>query len=140
MTLPSSIKLYFDGSVTKNPGGIAGYGWRICDENDQEIISDRGEICRGKEATNNIGEWGAIAKALQYLKEINWKGKLQIYGDSQLVINQLNGIYKVKKDTLIPYYTVCRSLLENLDWSAEWIPREKNKLCDKLSKIKEKSE
>lgn len=130
------MKLYFDGACgPKNPGGIAGYCWRLLDDEDKEIAMDRQEVCRGPEATNNIAEYAGVTNGLRYLKSINWTGKVDIYGDSQLVIRQLNGEYKVKKDTLIPYYKECMSLLENWEWTANWIPREENTECDKLSKF-----
>lgn len=133
--LPSKLKLYFDGSCEpKNPGGIAGYGWRLVDMDGNEVTTDRGEVCRGPGATNNIAEWAAVTNGLRYLKEKEWQGTLDIFGDSQLVIRQLLGEYKVRKDTLIPYHKECMGLLENLQWNAHWIPREQNEECDKLSK------
>ena len=133
--IPGELKLYFDGScLPKNPGGIAGFGWRLCDNHGVEITTDHGEVCRGPGATNNIAEWSAVRNGLRYLKDQKWSGKIEIYGDSQLVINQLLGIYKVRKDTLIPYHRECIELLDGLDWSAMWIPREQNEECDRLSK------
>lgn len=132
--LPKKLKLFFDGScLPKNPGGIARYGWILRDESN-EIARDGKEVCRGPSATNNIAEWSSVLHGLRYLKEQNWQGDLEIYGDSQLVINQLNGEYKVRKDTLIPYYKESMALLKHLKWKAEWIPRENNMECDELSK------
>lgn len=133
--LPSKLKLYFDGSCEpKNPGGVAGFGWRLCDKDGAEIKSDHGEVCRGPGATNNIAEWAAVTNGLNHLQDQCWSGIVEIYGDSQLVINQLNGTYKVRKDTLIPYHEKCMKLLENWTWTAKWIPREENSECDALSK------
>lgn len=133
--LPSKIKLYFDGScLPKNPGGIAGYGWCITDCDDNHLVSYNGEECRGEGATNNIAEWAGVRNGLRYLAESNWIGELEILGDSQLVIYQLIGKYRVKKETLIPYFNECMQLLTKLQWSAVWIPREQNEHCDALSK------
>lgn len=135
MNIPNKIKLFFDGScVGKNPGGIAGFAWRILDENNIELFSDHGEVCRGPNATNNVGEWAAVTNGLLFLKKQNWKGSLSIFGDSQLVIRQLNGEYAVRKETLLPYYKQSINLLQNLQWTATWVPREQNKDCDKLSR------
>lgn len=134
MDLPNKLDLYFDGScLPKNPGGIAGYGWRLVSEG-SEVANDSGEVCRGEGATNNIAEWAALRNGLLFLKEKQWKGQLDIYGDSQLVIKQLNNEYRVKKETLLPYYNECHSLLKEINWTANWIPREKNNECDVLSK------
>ena len=133
--LPSKLKLYFDGSCEpKNPGGIAGYGWRLVDMDGNEVETDRGEVCRGPGATNNIAEWAGVTNGLQYLKDQKWTGELEILGDSQLVIRQLTGEYKVRKDTLIPFFEKSKALLEKWQWSATWIPREQNEECDRLSK------
>lgn len=133
--IPSKIKMFFDGSCEpKNPGGVAGYAWIIFDENDQEIAAGSGEECRGDTATNNIAEWAAVKHGLQYLDEQNWVGQIDIKGDSQLVIYQLIGKYRVKKETLIPYHKACSDLLANWKWTAEWIPREQNEKCDRMSK------
>ena len=58
VNLPDKLKLYFDGSCTpKNPGGIAGYGWRLVDMDGTEVKNAQAEVCRGPGATNNIAEW-----------------------------------------------------------------------------------
>lgn len=133
--LPEKLKLYFDGSCEPtNPGGVAGYAWRLLDNSDEEIEYGRGEVCRGPLATNNIAEWAAVTNGLRYLADQKWNGNLEIYGDSQLVIRQLMGEYKVRKDTLIPYYQECMELLARMNWSANWIPRDQNEECDRLSK------
>lgn len=133
--LPNKLKLYFDGScLPKNPGGIAGYGWRLVDMDNKQLASDHGEVCRGPTATNNIAEWAAVLNGLKYLKDQNWNGEIEILGDSQLVIFQLTGEYKVRKETLLPYHTESMSLLKNWKWQANWVPREQNQECDNLSK------
>lgn len=135
MKLSHELKLFFDGScLPKNPGGVAAYGWLLLDKDNQEVASDYQEVCRGPEATNNIAEWAGVTNGLRYLKKHNWSGKLEIFGDSQLVINQLNGTYKVKKETLVPYFRESIELLSMWDWQASWIPREQNEHCDMLSK------
>ena len=135
--LPDELKLFFDGScLPKNPGGVAAYGWRILDKDNQEIATDNQEVCRGPEATNNLAEWAGVTNGLRFLKKNHWNGKLEIYGDSELVIKQLNGVYRVKKDTLIPYFKESIELLSLWSWKASWIPREQNEHCDMLSKRK----
>jgi len=133
--MTKNVVLFFDGACTKNPGGIASFGYKIsCKDTGTLIHVENGEVCRGMQASCNIAEWAAVTNGLRCLKEQSWIGNLEIYGDSQLVINQLNGIYKVRKDTLIPYYKECITMLDNWCWSAKWIPREKNEDCDRLSK------
>lgn len=130
------VILYFDGScLPKNPGGVAGFAWRLLDETGLEIASDSGEVCRGPTATNNVAEWAAVRNGLRYLKSINFEGEVEIRGDSQLVIYQLDGTYKVRKPTLLPFYTESLQLLGSWVWKSHWIPREENKETDKLSRL-----
>lgn len=131
------VKIFFDGACTVNPGGVATFGYIIkCGNTGDVICRTSGEVCRGPTASNNIAEWASVTNALRFLKDQQWVGVLEIYGDSQLVINQLTGKFKVKKDTLIPYHKECKTLLQGLEWSAFWIPREENEECDTLSKNK----
>jgi ribonuclease HI len=134
--LPDKLDLYFDGSCgPNNPGGTAGYAWRLVDPDTGKVLAqDCGEVCRGPTATNNIGEWGAVKAGLEHLAEKGWKGELNIRGDSQLVIYQLIGKYKCRKDTLIPFYEACMLILGDMQWDAHWIPREQNDECDRMSK------
>ena len=60
--------------------------------------------------------------------------KIIVRGDSQFVINQINGKYKVKAVKIIALYQKVKSLLSKFkDIKIEWIPRDKNKEADKLS-------
>lgn len=92
-------------------------------------------MCSGPEATNNVGEWGAVRSGLRHLQKEGWVGVLEIVGDSQLVIYQLTGRYKCRKDTLIPFHDECKMFLGTIEWSARWVPREENEECDRLSKV-----
>lgn len=134
--LPDKLDLYFDGSCgPNNPGGTAGYAWRLVHPDTGVVLAqDCGEVCRGPAATNNVGEWGAVKAGLEYLVAQGWKGELNIRGDSQLVIYQLIGRYKCRKDTLIPFYEACMLILKDMEWDAHWIPREQNDECDRMSK------
>lgn len=136
MKFPPKVVLYFDGScLPKNPGGVARFAWVLLDaDNMQKIGSYSGEECRGPLATNNIAEWAGLSCGVRYLKENGFSGELHIRGDSQLVIRQLNGEYKVRKRNLLPYFKAAISDLESMDWSAAWVPREENKEADALSR------
>lgn len=133
--IPKRIHLYFDGSIKgKNPGGIATYGWRILDEDNQEVAKGNGEALRGPNASNNVAEWAGCLSGLKYLKSNNWSGNLKIFGDSQLVIYQLDGTYRCRRETLIPYYKEAQAILSEWTWESIWIPREKNEFCDQYSR------
>jgi len=132
--LPEKLDLYFDGSIKGgNPGGIASFAWLLLN-NGEEVAKGNGIALEGPDATNNIAEWAGCVAGLKYLRGLNWQGELTIYGDSQLVINQLLKFYQVKKETLRPYYKEAQAILENMTWDAKWIPRDKNSFCDKHSR------
>jgi hypothetical protein len=62
--------------------------------------------------TNNQAEYEALLRGLQYLKEAG-AVSVEIYGDSELVIKQLNGQYECKSDALRNYYEECREILKS---------------------------
>lgn len=132
--LPEKLIIQFDGACTVNPGGQASYGYII------KCMLTGAEICTGSDivvasyTSCNVAEWAGITAAIQHLVKLGWKGSLLIHGDSKLVINQLNGIWKCKKEYLQPYLKKSLSLLEGLDWTAEWIPRGQNQKADLLSR------
>ena len=83
--------------------------------------------------TNNQAEYEAILKGLQLLQEVKAKS-VEIFQDSQLVINQLIGLYKCKCDSLKGYHDECRKLLEEFPLtSLQHIPRAQNQEANQLS-------
>ncbi|KAL0310419.1 UNVERIFIED_CONTAM: hypothetical protein Scaly_2929000 [Sesamum calycinum] len=61
---------------------------------------------------------------------------LQVYGDSQLVVNQLLGVYEVKKPELLPYHNCAEKQMGRLgDVELEHLPRKDNKQADALAKL-----
>jgi ribonuclease HI len=76
------------------------------------LISPRGEIFEfaipiQPTVTNNQAEYEALLRGLQYLKEVG-AVSVEIYGDSELVIKQLNGQYECRSYILRNYYEECR--------------------------------
>jgi ribonuclease HI len=133
----STIYINTDGGARGNPGP-AGIGIVFFDENENEI--HKYNECIG-EATNNQAEYRAIIKALEILKKSKWfsenngdHAKVICRLDSQLVVEQINGNFKVKNDGIKSMIDQIRVLLSDFraDISFIHIPREKNKLADKL--------
>jgi ribonuclease HI len=134
---PSLHRLYFDGACGPvNPGGVATFGWRLVAPDGRLLACDWGEVCRGPAATNNVAEWHALLQALRFLAECGWRGKLQIYGDSRLVLNQLNGRWKCHKEELRRCRDACLALLAGVRWRASWVPREENAEADALARTR----
>jgi ribonuclease HI len=87
-----TLKIYTDGASRGNPGDAA-FAF-IFVNNDKIIYSESGNI---GETTNNVAEYTALIKALEKAKEYkDWK--IEVYSDSLLLINQINGKWKVKKE------------------------------------------
>ncbi len=134
-----SCILYFDGACRGNPGPMA-IGVVLM-KNGKKLgeLSKRLGI-----GTNNIAEWSALIEGLK-LAMAHGCRELEVRGDSQLVIKQISGQYRVKSDNLIPLFNEAKKLCGNfkvIDF--KWIKREDNARTDTLSndaldmKIREK--
>lgn len=131
------IEVYFDGLCQPiNPGGISCYAFIV--KSDGRIIhSDYGVAAKpfSEESTNNVAEYTALAKALQWLLANNLNSKkVEIKSDSQLVVNQLTGDYKVKARRILPLFKQVLFLKTKFqDIQIIWIPRDKNREADRLT-------
>jgi ribonuclease HI len=133
------IEVYFDGLCQPiNPGGIACYAF-VVNRNGKTIHSDYGVAGEpfSKDSTNNVAEYTALAKALEWLVAGNLvSDKVVINSDSQLVVNQLQGNYRVKGKRIIPLYKQVLQLKARFpDIEITWVPREKNREADRLTNI-----
>ena len=139
--LPKKLSIYFDGSCEpKNPGGWATYGWIIRSHEDESVIKTGCGVAwqpGHRFATNNCAEYASLGKALRFLADEGWEGKLEVYGDSQVVIYQLTEKYATNDEKLKELRTRIMVLLEQVGkpWSAHWIERDKNEAADALSRI-----
>jgi len=121
--------IYTDGACSGNPGPM-GIGFIILKEG-KELFKFSNNIGLG---TNNIAEYTAIIEGVKKAIELGAKG-ITVRSDSQLVVRQLNGQYRVKNQKLKELKNELLSLLpKDLEIVFENIPREKNKIADKLSK------
>jgi ribonuclease HI len=120
-----SITIYFDAACKPNNPGELGLGWVI---NGDEYCEYDGVN------TNNVGEYRSLLRALETLHEkYDINQPVTIYGDSKLVVEQVNGRWRVKKPHLRPLCDRAKALLKGLDYSLKWIPREQNTQADRMS-------
>lgn len=131
------IEVHFDGACEPwNPSGVATYGYVIY-YNGKLITRDKGLACEpfSWQASNNVAEYTALIKALEYLTKKNMiNEEVIIRGDSQLVIKQMIGTYRVKASRVIPLYEKTKELTKQFRRIRfEWIPREQNEEADELS-------
>jgi ribonuclease HI len=123
------VKIYTDGCSRGNPGP-AGIGILMVDNNGKEI--ERISEYIGK-TTNNVAEYKAILRSVNECesRKIN---KAIFFTDSELIVNQLNKSYKIKDEKLkILYVKLLSKLINFKNWSIKHIPRENNKIADKLA-------
>lgn len=127
--------IYCDGGARGNPGP-AGYGFVIYDKNKKELA--KGSKYLG-ETTNNQAEYQGVIAALKSIKyhvsSIKDKDiEVEVFLDSQLIVEQMNGRYKIKNQGLKPLFWQIRDLIMVLGGrvSFQYIPREQNKEADKL--------
>ncbi|HDI46077.1 MAG TPA: ribonuclease HI family protein [Candidatus Omnitrophica bacterium] len=125
----SRYKVFIDGASSGNPGP-AGVGVVIKDNQGKTLHSFSFFI---GEATNNIAEYFSLLLALNECLLLNLKN-IDIYSDSQLVIKQLKGEYKIRDNTLKVLYKIVKYLTTKFDRIGyNYIEREKNKEADKLA-------
>jgi ribonuclease HI/predicted RNase H-like HicB family nuclease len=125
-----SLVLYVDGASRGNPGP-AGIGVVMRDGDRGPVLSEISESI-GR-STNNVAEYRALLRALDEARALG-ADVVEIRSDSSLLINQLNGIYKVKSPDLAPLFLDAhRRLRAFRKWSASHIPRSQNAAADALA-------
>jgi ribonuclease HI len=127
----SGIVAYIDGGARGNPGP-AGYGVRI-----ENATGDLVEEFHGflGSATNNIAEYNALLAALRYAREHGHR-HVRIKSDSELLVKQMNGEYRVKHPGLQPLHSEARTLAGALDRvTYEHVRREQNRHADRLANL-----
>ena len=125
------IVAYIDGGARGNPGP-AGYGVRI--EGPDGSVA--GELHGGLGiATNNVAEYNGLLAALQWAVD-NDQRRVRIRADSELLVKQMRGEYKVKNAGLQPLYLQARMLVMQLELVVfEHVRRELNTEADRLSNL-----
>lgn len=132
------IKIYTDGGSLRNPGKAA-IGYLIYDDTDT-LIARKGEAIG--DASNNVAEYTALIKALNHLRHLIQKGELQnvekisCFADSELMVKQLNGVYKIKHADMrkLAVQVKEQESFLNIPIQYRHVLREKNKEADALVK------
>jgi ribonuclease HI len=122
---------YIDGGSRGNPGP-AGYGVQIVDENGQvqaELHQSLGH------ATNNVAEYQGLLAALAWAEDRGLR-RLHIRSDSELLVRQLKGEYRVKNPGLQPLYQEARERVARIGKvTFEHVRRELNREADRLANL-----
>ncbi|MCB1176581.1 MAG: ribonuclease HI family protein [Leptospiraceae bacterium] len=127
------LYIYCDGASKGNPGpssiGVVAYSDQ---ENQEEVFTISKSI---GVTTNNIAEWSSLISALEKAIEKN-ETKVSIFMDSELVVKQVLGQYRVKNEKLIPLKNKFLTLKIKFPvFSIQHVYRDKNKRADELANL-----
>ncbi|HEY2585375.1 MAG TPA: ribonuclease HI family protein [Tepidisphaeraceae bacterium] len=129
--MTETITIEFDGGSRGNPGP-AGIGVVLRAEDRTPLVTLGRFIGR---ATNNVAEYKALITGLQKAKELGAK-KIHIRGDSELIVRQMLGQYRVKSPDLKDLYEEAQYLYHQFDHAKiEHNYRDKNTLADRLANL-----
>lgn len=124
-----------DGASKGNPGP-ASYGY-IIKNRGGAIVHQEGKLIG--ETTNNVAEYTAVIKALEYIVERFFRKaphRIEVVSDSRLVVEQLSGRFKIKSPNLIPLFEEIKSLeIEAGRVFYRAVPREENFIADRLANL-----
>ncbi len=127
----NNLNIYTDGGARGNPGPAA-YGVVIKTDQGETIYEESQAIGR---ATNNEAEYQGLIASLKWLNKAQIKaGQFNFHLDSNLVVKQMQGKFKVKANNLKPLWQKAKHLAQSLSGKIKYqhIPREKNAAPDKL--------
>jgi ribonuclease HI len=121
------IEVLIDGCCYPvNPGGTACTGY-VIKRKGQTIAKGSKIVGKGKGMTNNVAEYKALIAVLEEIKRRRLHNEeIIIKSDSQLLVNQMNGNWKVKSQLLYPLYREAKKRAANYNLTIKWIPRELN--------------
>jgi len=101
-------------------------------ENGKKVSDISKRLGRG---TNNIAEWSALIEGLKLAKSHGCR-ELEVRGDSQLIIRQITGDYRVKQEHLMPLFKEAKTLCDSFSKiKFKWVKREENMDTDMLSNL-----
>jgi ribonuclease HI len=125
------IYAWIDGGARGNPGP-AGYGVHIEDEAGAVLAELHGAL---GVATNNVAEYNGLLAALRWAIDHGY-GEVHVRADSELLVKQMRGEYKIKNEGLKPLAARARLLMTEFDRvHFEHVRREHNKDADRLSNL-----
>ncbi|MBN1818416.1 MAG: phosphoribosylglycinamide formyltransferase [Sedimentisphaerales bacterium] len=127
--MPDRLTIYTDGGSRGNPGPAAG-AYVLLDENGT-VVEGRG--CFLGKTTNNVAEYTGLLEGLRAARR--WgASSITVFSDSELLVRQINGQYKVKSDNLKDLFAECMNEMTGFfPWQVSHIRREQNSQADRLA-------
>ena len=115
------MEIYFDGGCSPNPGQMS-----ACIVICRKGMPAKAHTIKGLGlGTNNIAEWSGLVWAVTWLKE-NGIQKCRVIGDSQLVINQALGLWKINNKTLLSFFEKFKQISQGIDLELVHVLRDSN--------------
>ncbi|KAF1327192.1 Rxlr effector protein, partial [Globisporangium splendens] len=136
----ATARLYFDGGARGNPGP-GGSGWALIFLNERSNrweLKACGYAYMGPEVTNNWCEYSALKDGLAYSAHYlqHYEVKLEVFGDSQMIIAAQNGFASIRQTELQPLAVRVNQIIANFAWiSWNHTKREQNKMADLLANV-----
>ncbi|DAZ98943.1 TPA: hypothetical protein N0F65_001382 [Lagenidium giganteum] len=128
---PGVVWAFADGACRGNPG-VGGCGARLVDAHTQQELASACEFL-GDHETNNSAEYKGLRLALQLARDHDVQ-QLVVHMDSELIIRQMLGVYRVKAPQLRLLHQECQQIQHGLATvHFQHIPREQNALADQLA-------
>ena len=123
------LHIHIDGASRGNPGE-AGFGVYLSRPDGTEVAALYGYLGR---ATNNVAEYQALLHALRYALAQGVR-RVRVYSDSELVVRQMDGTYRVKHPDMVPLHREARSLFRKFEEAQlAHVRREQNREADRLA-------
>ncbi len=133
--METKYEAWFDGGCyPRNPGGYASYG-ALISKDDQIIWQGSGLVIPVTDTSNNLAEYAGYIAVLTELEKQGLRAQpVTIYGDSQLVIKQMKGEWKIKDGSYVDLALKAKCLTKSFpNVRLEWIPRDQNHQADSLA-------
>lgn len=127
--MSATLRIHIDGASRGNPGD-AGFGVHVADPDGTTVAELYGHLGH---ATNNVAEYQALVHALRWAQAQGARS-LEIFSDSELLVRQMGGRYRVKNPNLQPLYREASDLMAHFERvRLEHVPRAQNTRADALA-------
>jgi len=129
--MAARFRAAIDGGSRGNPG-LAAWGVAVLDDNDELVDGHHGVLGH---ATNNFAEYRGLIEALK-LARLRGAHEVEIRADSELIVRQIQGRYRVRHPDLKPLFHEARELIDGFEsFSIRHVRRENNKDADRLVNV-----
>lgn len=132
MPSPSTTACFFDGACKGNQFASKGPMWVAYVIGKEEHVHEIPDLPmpQGTLRSNNIAEYAALIRLLRRASELDARRpgtRYLVHGDSQLVVYQMQGRYRVREPHLVPLHAEARRLAAGLAVTFRWVPRDQNR-------------